>query len=79
MKIVIPNPYASAEARISFELTPDSGTISSIGFFNPDFWRGIRLMFHCDEDEEVCGITIEADQIKARFRRIPREQRKKGS
>ena len=79
MRITIPNSYASAEARTSFELTPDSGVMSSIGFSHPDFWRGIRLMFHCDEDEEVCGITIEADQIKARFRRIPREQRKKGS
>ena len=66
--ISIPNPNATQEHKADFLLSPESGTMSTITFNNPDFWRGIEVMFGIQKHETVVGINVKNGIIQAKIR-----------
>jgi len=66
--IVIRNPNVSNDLQREFERSVGSGTCSQIHFGHSDFWRGIDVMFHTRDNEQVIGVVIDEHTIKAQFK-----------
>lgn len=47
-----------------------AGLVSQISFQNPDFMKGLRVMFDVKPDEKIVEMFVTDDSIKVVFERV---------
>lgn len=74
MKHIV-NPNAKVADDQDFHASPMSGTCSEISFHNPDFWKGLAVMFGIQPHEYLIGVTIKDNSILARIGHVDRSKK----